>query len=90
MMNDQIREFDEAVEKRAAFRAASGLPHPVALPVTIVSLDSLAFSDDEDDLRIVDGVVYSGGEVWDALCRHGVEPTCSNRIFHALKDRKPF
>lgn len=89
-MDDLIRKFDEAVEKRPAMRQRAGLSHPVSLPVTIVSLDSLAFSDDADDLRIVDGVVYSGGEVWDALCRHGVEPTCSNRIYHALKDRRPF
>jgi hypothetical protein len=72
-MDDLIRKFDEAVEKRAAFRQRAGLPHPVTLPVTIVSLDSLAFSDDADDLRIVDGVLYSGGEVWNALtCRGGV------------------
>lgn len=67
----EIRKFNEAFVKRAEMRGMAGLPSAVTLPVTIVSLDSLAFSDDADDLRIVDGVLYSGGEVWNALTKNG-------------------
>lgn len=67
-MDSMIQEYEAAVAKRASFRERSALGHPVKL-VTLP--EHTAFADDADDLRIVDGVVYSGGEVWNALTRRG-------------------
>lgn len=64
-MDSMIRTYEAAVAKRAGIRERMAINHPVKLP------EHIAFADDADDLRIVDGVVYAGGEVWNALTRRG-------------------